>query len=140
MSTPAETTIFPALPAAYLSDIMPPKFRAAAFGLFLANISLGLFIGSVLVTFLPSIATCLLVAFIVSIFGVLFAVVIVPESLPKEKRRMFDTVGGWARVTTVLRGLPEGLAIVVRYPLFVKLCLIIMLSGGAYESFMDISY
>lgn len=82
---------------AYVADITPPEDRARRFGLLGAMFGLGFILGPVLGGFLGSIRLELpfYVAGALALANVVYGVVVVPESLPAEKRRPFD----WSRVT-----------------------------------------
>ena len=71
------------------------------------------------------------------------AAIFVPESLPLEKRREAAAQGSGgpgAKLKQLFQGLPQGFRILFRYPLFVKLALITMLSSGVIEGYTDIQY
>lgn len=66
--------------------------------------------------------------------GLLF----VGESLPPERRKDTAVGGVCSGVSALLQTIPEGLRLMVRYPLFAKLCAVLMLSGGVYTGYVEI--
>ena len=77
---------------AFIADVTPPEGRAKAFGLMGAAFGLGFVIGpaigGLLGTFGPRVPFFVASAF--SLLNFVFGYFILPETLPKEKRRAFD--------------------------------------------------
>ena len=73
---------------AYVADVTPPEERAAAFGKLASSISLGFLIGPAVGGFLGEIDLRLpfLVAAAVTLMNAVYGAVVLPESLPREKR------------------------------------------------------
>jgi len=103
---------------AYIADVTPPEKRAAAFGRVGIAFGLGFVLGPALGGLLGSVDPRLpfWVAAGLSLANALYGLLILPESLPPEKRRAFD----WRRANPLgslrlLRSHPElsGLAVVV---------------------------
>jgi MFS transporter, DHA1 family, tetracycline resistance protein len=64
-----------------LSDVMPPKWRAPSFGLLMAGFSLGLAISPTLAILMGHFQVSVL-SLIVSLTGLVFAIIFFPETLP----------------------------------------------------------
>ena len=77
---------------AYLADVTPPHQRARYFGLLGATFGLGFVLGPVIGGLLGEVWIRLpfLACAILSACNVLYGVIVLPESLPPERRRRFD--------------------------------------------------
>ena len=85
--------------SAYIADISPPEKRAQNFGLIGAAFGLGFIIGPALGGFLGSFGTRIPFygAAAITFLNWLYGYFVLPESLPKEKRRKFE----WKRANPV---------------------------------------
>ncbi len=105
---------------AFISDITPPEGRAKAFGLMGAAFGLGFVIGpaigGLLGAFGPRVP--FFVAAAISALNFVFGYFVLPETLPKEKRRTFD----WARANPV-----GTFKIFARYPQVMPLCAVLFM-------------
>ena len=90
---------------AYVADITPPEDRARRFGLLGAMFGVGFILGPVIGGILGDIDVRLpfVVAGCMALVNGLYGIFVLPESLPRERRRAFD----WRRANPVasLRGL-----------------------------------
>ncbi|MBV7380709.1 MFS transporter [Maritimibacter dapengensis] len=79
---------------AYLADISPPEKRAANFGLIGATFGVGFVLGPALGGILAQVSVTLpfWTAAILSAANVVFGLIILPESLPPEKRRALSEI------------------------------------------------
>lgn len=115
---------------AFIADVTPPERRAHAFGMvgaaFGVGFILGPAIGGVLGEFGPR--APFFAAAALAVLNVLFGIFVLPESLPKERRRAFS----WARAN------PLGAAIALyRYPAVLGMAfvtLLFMLGNNVYPS------
>jgi DHA1 family tetracycline resistance protein-like MFS transporter len=84
---------------AYIADVVPPEKRAAAFGMIGAAFGLGFILGPAIGGVLGGISPRLPFWFAaaISIANALYGALILPESLPKAKRRDF----AWSRANPV---------------------------------------
>jgi DHA1 family tetracycline resistance protein-like MFS transporter len=90
---------------AYVADITPPEDRARRFGLLGAMFGVGFILGPVLGGILGDVNVRLpfVVAGCLALVNVIYGLFVLPESLPRERRRAFE----WKRANPVaaLRGL-----------------------------------
>jgi DHA1 family tetracycline resistance protein-like MFS transporter len=84
---------------AYIADVTPPEKRAASFGLISAAFGLGFILGPALGGLLGAIDARMpfWVAALLSLINALYGLLVLPESLPKERRISFD----WRRANPV---------------------------------------
>jgi DHA1 family tetracycline resistance protein-like MFS transporter len=77
---------------AYIADVTPPEKRAASFGLISAAFGLGFILGPALGGLLGAIDARMpfWVAALLSLINALYGLLVLPESLPKERRISFD--------------------------------------------------
>ncbi len=94
---------------AYIADVTPPESRAQSFGLMCAAFGLGFIIGPVAGGFLGEFGprAPFFAAAGLALANALYGYLIIPETLPPERRRAFS----WARANTMgafahLRGIP----------------------------------
>ncbi|MGB3809270.1 MAG: MFS transporter, partial [Parvibaculum sp.] len=94
---------------AYIADVTPPESRAQSFGLMGAAFGLGFIIGPVAGGFLGEFGprAPFFAAAGLALANALYGYLIIPETLPPERRRAFS----WARANTMgafahLRGIP----------------------------------
>jgi DHA1 family tetracycline resistance protein-like MFS transporter len=115
---------------AFIADVTPPEKRAQAFGMVSAAFGLGFILGPAIGGLLgemgpraPFFAAAALAG-----LNLLFGIFVLPESLPKERRRAFS----WARAN------PLGAAIALyRYPAvlgFAFVTLLVLIGNNVYPS------
>jgi DHA1 family tetracycline resistance protein-like MFS transporter len=115
---------------AYIADVSTPEKRAQNFGLVGAAFGLGFIIGPVLGGFFGSYGARVpfMVAAALSLCNFLYGLLLVPESLPLERRRPFE----WARANAVASLLRLG-----KYPKIIGLVValvLLYLAGSATQS------
>jgi MFS transporter, DHA1 family, tetracycline resistance protein len=92
---------------AYVADITPPEDRARRFGVLGAMFGIGFILGPVLGGWLGAIDLRypFIVAGVLALINTVYGVFVLPESLPLDKRRVFD----WQRANPLasLRGLAQ---------------------------------
>ncbi|MCC6949819.1 MAG: TCR/Tet family MFS transporter [Phycisphaerales bacterium] len=100
--------------SAYIADVTPPEKRAGAFGMIGAAFGLGFVLGPLLGGWLgqKNIHLPFYVAGVVTLLNWLYGLLVVPESLPRERRSAFSL----ARVNPVAT-----IPTLARYPLVAKL-------------------
>ena len=116
--------------SAYIADISAPEKRAQNFGMIGAAFGLGFIVGPLIGGLLGEYGTRIpfFVAAGLSLANWLYGLVVLPESLPKEKRRQFD----WKRTNPV--GNVKNLG---RYPILISLFIaffILYIAGHAVQS------
>ncbi len=106
--------------SAYMADISTPETRGMNFGLIGVAFGLGFIIGPVIGGVLGEYgyAVPFIAAAILSLINVIYGYFILPESLPKEKRRTFE----WKRANPV-----GSLKLLNRYPLIWSLVIALFL-------------
>jgi DHA1 family tetracycline resistance protein-like MFS transporter len=96
--------------SAYIADVTPPEKRAAGFGMLGAAFGMGFVLGPLLGGVLGaySIRLPFIAAGVLTLANWLYGVFVLPESLPRERRRAFS----WSRANPI-----GALASLRRYPL-----------------------
>ena len=134
---------------AYVSDVVPPERRAAAFGLITAVLSLALLLGPLLARPMPDEETALSVALVGMSGATAWVWYALPESLPastraaEHARRAAAKAGlGAGRGCGVREALAApflGLRVACRSPLFRRLTLLVVLCALAGDALSDVT-
>ena len=132
---------------AYVSDVVPPERRAAAFGLITAVLSLALLLGPLLARPMPDEETALAVALLGMSGATLWVWFALPESLPAstraaERARRAAAKVGAGRGCGVREALAApflGLRVACRSPLFRRLTLLVVLCALAGDALSDVT-
>lgn len=113
---------------AYIADGVSPQNRSAAFGMVLAVFSLGIIIGPLLGGFLPQNAA-LYLAGVLGVSATLYAVFLLPESLPTELRKPYTP----QRTSPI-----QGIKILFTTSLFRRLSLCVLFQTACGNGIQDV--
>ena len=113
---------------AYIADGVSPQNRSAAFGMVLAVFSLGIIIGPLLGGFLPQNAA-LYLAGALGVSATLYAVFLLPESLPTELRKPYTP----QRTSPI-----QGIKILFTTSLFRRLSLCVLFQTACGNGIQDV--
>lgn len=113
---------------AYIADGVSPQNRSAAFGMVLAVFSLGIIIGPLLGGFLPQNAA-LYLAGALGVAATLYAVFLLPESLPTELRKPYTP----QRTSPI-----QGIKILFTTSLFRRLSLCVLFQTACGNGIQDV--
>ena len=114
------------IPSAYIADVTTPEKRAAGFGMLGAAFGLGFVLGPAVGGLLGSVDPRLpfWVAGALSFVNAFYGMIVLPESLPLEKRAAFS----WKRANPI-----GGLALLRKYPLVLGIAAVAFFSYLAHE-------
>jgi DHA1 family tetracycline resistance protein-like MFS transporter len=134
---------------AYVSDVVPPERRAAAFGLITAVLSVALLLGPLLAQPMPDEETAIAFALIGMSAAAAWVALALPESLPASARAAERTRRAAVKASTA-RGCDAGmraalsapflgLRVACRSPLFRRLTLLVVLCALAGDALSDVT-